>query len=283
MAKTKIRNMGKRASGGRPRKEGDRFPSGKLRPQKPNERTLEMRAALGVTDIGQAFSPIQIAARNGWLSPDDCRAAATFASIHTVAGLGRSHAAVGAGLEVAPGTDVSGDPTASSFFATLPHSEVVAIWDTVFNAEGGSETDRDSRAQKAMQQWKAVNAAMTPEQRSEVYDVCILDSFPQWIIQRAAGRMETSWERKRDILIHGLRAIARALRPAAKDARAALNHEEAENDAGPGRAGEGASVRRQFYVDQDGLPVFEVERVLRAHRPNYQENFFSKKANSELK
>lgn len=264
MAKVKIRNIGKRSSGGRPRKEGDRYPSGKLRPQKPNERTLEMRAALGVTDIGQAFSPIQIAARNGWLSPEDCRAAATFASIHTVAGLGRSHAAVGAGLEVAPGTDVSGDPTASSFFATLPYSEVVAIWDAVFNAEGGSEMERDSRAQRAMQQWKIVNAAMTPEQRSEVYDVCILDSFPQWIIQRATGRMETSWERKRDVLIQGLRAIAKALRPAAEAAQAAVDQAEAANDACGHRVGGGASVRRQIYVDQDGQVVLEVERAYRA-------------------
>lgn len=262
MAKTKIRNAGNRSSGGRPRAEGDRYPNGKLRPQKPNARTLEMRAALGVTDIGQAFTPIQIAARQGWLSAEECRTAAMFASIHSLAGLGRSVSAVGAGLEVAAGTDVTGDPSAASFFATLPHSEVVAIWDAVFNTTG-DPVDHDARAKKAMQQWKLANAAMTPEQRSEVYDVCILDSFPQWVIQRAAGRMGTSWEKKRDLLIQGLRAAASALRPAAEIAQAAVERAELEAPHASTRVGEGASIRRQAYVDQDGQPLFEVERVYR--------------------
>ncbi len=222
-----------------------------------------MRAALGVNDIGQAFTPIQIAARQGWLSAEDCRTAAMFASIHSLAGLGRSASAAGAGLEVAAGTDVTGDPGAASFFATLPHSEVVAIWDAVFNTTG-DPVDHDARAQKAMQQWKLANAAMTPEQRSEVYDVCILDSFPQWIIQRAAGRMETSWEKKRNLLSEGLRAIARALRSTAEIAQAAVLRAELVVQPALTRVGEGASVRHQAYVDQDGKPLFRVERIYRA-------------------
>jgi hypothetical protein len=263
MAKVKIRNSGNRSGGGRPRQEGERYPNGRLKPQKPNTRTLEMRAALGVTDIGQAFSPIQIAARKGWMSAEDCRIAATFASIHTLAGLGRSASAAGADREVEAGADVSGDPTASSFFATLPHAEVVAIWDAVFNSEGGELTDREDRAAKAMKQWKAANAAMTPEQRSEVYDVCILDSFPQWIIQRAAGRERTSWERKRDILIAGLRNVARALRPATAIARSAVDAAEREDRPVSSSVLPTGSVRRQFYIDQEGQPLFEVEWVYR--------------------
>ncbi|MGH6979051.1 MAG: hypothetical protein ACRED4_07150 [Brevundimonas sp.] len=263
--KPKIRNAGNRSGGGRPRSDGDRYPNGKLKPQKPNDRTMQMRASLGVTDIGQAFSPIQVAARKGWLSADDCRIAATFASIHTIAGLGRASSAAGAGHEVAPRTDVSGDPAAASFFATLPHSEVVAIWDAVFTSEGSPASDREDRATKAMAQWKAANAAMTPEQRSEVYDVCILDSFPQWIIQRAAGRMNTSWERKRDLLIAGLRAVGGALRPAPSTRPDSVDRFE-QPDFKLERCGEGASVRRDFYVDQDNHPLFEVERVYRVRR-----------------
>ena len=258
MAKPRIRNPGNRSGGGRPRKEGERFANGRLKPQGPNARTLEMRAALGVTDIGQAFTPIQIAARQGWLSSDLCRIAATFASIHTLAGLGRSASAVGADREVDAGAAVSGDPSAPSFFATLPHSEVVAIWDAVFSSVGEEPDSRQKREAQAMRQWKAANAAMTPAQRAEVFDVCILDSFPQWIIQRCAGRMATSWERKRDLLISGLQAIGQALRPAPR-----LTHgrtDEIPETSTPDRQG---SVRREFYVSEDGQPLFEVERVYR--------------------
>lgn len=258
MAKPRIRNPGNRSGGGRPRKNGDRYDNGRLKPQGPNARTLEMRASLGVTDIGQAFTPIQIAARQGWLSADLCRIAATFASIHTLAGLGRSASAVGADREVAAGAAVSGDPSAPSFFATLPHSEVVAIWDAVFSSVGEEPTKRREREAEAMRQWKAANAAMTPEQRAEVFDVCILDSFPQWIIQRAANRMDTSWERKRDVLIAGLHAIGRALRPTSASARGQDDDPAVSSASLPA-----GSVRREFYVDTDGQPLFEVERVYR--------------------
>lgn len=259
MAKPRIRNPGNRSGGGRKRQEGERYPNGRLKPQGPNARTMEMRAALGVTDIGQAFTPIQIAARQGWLSADLCRIAATFASIHTLAGLGRSASAVGADREVEAGADVSGDPSAPSFFATLPHSEVAAIWDAVFTSAGEEPTSRQTREAEAMRQWKTANAAMTPEQRAEVFDVCILDSFPQWIIQRCAGRMGTTWERKRDLLIAGLHAIGQALRPAA---RPPSERTEAENATARSPDREG-SVRREFYVTEDGEPLFEVERVYR--------------------
>lgn len=262
MAKPRIRNPGNRSGGGRKRQDGERYANGRLKPPGPNARTVEMRAAFGVNDIGQAFTPLQVAARQGWLSPADCRIAATFASIHTLAGLGRSASAVGADREVEAGAAVSGDPSAPSFFATLPHAEVVAIWDAVFASDGGDPSDREKRAIRATQQWKAANAAMTPEQRAEVYDVCILDSFPQWIIQRAAGRMGTSWEKKRDLLIAGLRAVAHALKPQGVDRQ--LSPQVDEFKVRPLPPG---SVRRSFYVDPDGHPLFEVERVYRSQPP----------------
>ncbi len=83
---------------------------------------------------------------------------------------------------------------AKSFFAGLPHAEVAALWDAVFDDDGQRKASADERAKDATRLWQSANAAMTAEQRQEVHRVCIDDSFPQWIIQRAAGHMDTAWE-----------------------------------------------------------------------------------------
>jgi hypothetical protein len=108
-----------------------------------------------------------------------------------------------------------------------------------------------------MKRWKIACRAMTSEQRQEVQDVCILDSFPQWIIQRAHGNMGTSWERKRDLLIGGLSAIRRALHPTQPKA-------QQEAPRGGALTGTGAvQVARTIYVDEAGEKVLEVERRAR--------------------
>ncbi len=175
---------------------------------------------------------------------------------YAAAGMGRSSISLSAGMEVKPGADTSGDVTAASFFATLPDREVAEIWDAVFTDDGGRALGREEAAGRAMKRWKQACAAMTPEQREEVHNVCILDSFPQWVIQRAHGHMETSWERKRDLLIAGLRAIRAELHPPkGKPERAPV----ASTLSTPSRA----QVERTVYVDEDGEPLLEVERVVR--------------------
>ena len=121
---------------------------------------------------------------------------------------------MGSNMEVAKPLDLSQDVTASagSYFSSLSHAEITAIWDSVFAGSAETLEEQDERATKANARWKLANAAMSPDERSEVHNVCILDSWPQWIIQRRAGRMETSWERKRDLLISGLGAVRRALK-----------------------------------------------------------------------
>ncbi len=78
--------------------------------------------------------------------------------------------------------------------------------------------------------------------------------------------METSWERKRGVLIQGLRAIAGALRPAVGIAEAAVVRAETASSAEPSGPRSGSSVRRRIYVNQDGQPLFEVERIYRCWR-----------------
>lgn len=251
---TEPRRLNRRSKGGRPRQEGERTKGGRLK-HAPNERVMQMRAVFGVDHIGQAFSPVQIAFKNGWLSEADCRTAAEFASLHAAAGLGRSSISLSAGMEVKPGADTTGDVTAASFFATLPHHEVASIWDAVFSDDGRRTMTGEETAARAMKRWKLACAAMTPAQRQEVQDVCILDSFPQWIIQRAHGHMATSWERKRDLLIGGLQAIRAALNPPKPKAVTP----PAAAKASTGRA----QVERTVYVDEEGAPLLEVERVSR--------------------
>lgn len=260
MGKATKPRLNPRSKGGRPRQPGERTKGGRLK-HSPNERVLQMRSVFGVDHIGQAFSPIQVAFKNGWLSEADCRTAAEFASLHAAAGMGRSSISLSAGMEVKPGADTSGDVTAASFFATLPDREVAQIWDAVFTDDGGPALGREEAAARAMKRWKAACAAMTPDQREEVHNVCILDSFPQWVIQRAHGHMETSWERKRDLLIAGLRAI-----------RAELHPPKAREPINTGARGAPSSapspvpprvIEHTVYVDEDGEPLLEVERVVR--------------------
>lgn len=75
----------------------------------------------------------------------------------------------------------------------------------------------------------------------------------------APGRTDTNWERKRDLLISGLRAVRRALRP------------ETANEVGQG-APEPSSgpqtIERTVYLDEDGETVLEPiqMRTRRDHR-----------------
>ena len=45
MAKQKIRNAGHRSKGGRKKLEGDRYPSGRLKPIGPNQLVVDRRKA----------------------------------------------------------------------------------------------------------------------------------------------------------------------------------------------------------------------------------------------
>lgn len=256
-----------KAKAGRPRQDGDRYPSGKLKPRKPNERTLEMRRSVGVIDIGQAFSPIQVAARQGWLSEEDCRTAALLAAIYSQAGIGRPVAGSASVTETPEPTEVSRD---FWYFSTLPSKEVAEIWNAVFNFAGQNTTQQE-RAERSTKQWKVANAAMTPPQRQEVYNVCILDSFPQWVIHRAAGRMDTSWENKRTLLIEGLGAARRALIGMSEEVGASAPMEAAsivETAApAPDRPVEHSrGFRRVSYVSQEGEALYEAEWIRREKR-----------------
>ena len=49
---------------------------------------------------------------------------------------------------------------------------------------------------------------LTPAEQNEVFLCFCLASWPQWILQRCAGRWDTSWERKHRLLLSGLETLA---------------------------------------------------------------------------
>lgn len=187
-----------RSHGGRHRQAGERYPSGKLKPVSPNAKVMEMRGAFGLTKLGQKFTPIEVAFHRGWIDEDAYSAAARFVALYRVVMVGGPSIPTQRDQSVGQGADVR-----LLSFAHLTDKEVTAIWDSAMPMARTPHDDEERRA-KATRQWNDWNAAMTPEQRHEVFNVVALDSWPQWIIQRAAGHYGRSWEAKRTQLIDGL-------------------------------------------------------------------------------
>lgn len=244
--------------GGRPRQEGERYPNGRLKPAGANERSLEIRKGFGLSKLNQRMVPLDVAHSNGWLSDVDYLTGIRFANLHQAAGFNRAGSAMGSTLEVDVPTEVSLSVSlhAKSFFAGLPHDELTALWDRVFDRGERDVGKASEAAAKAMKLWKVANAAMTAEERDEVTNVCILDSWPQWIIQRSAGREGTTWEKKRDALIRGLAKVRAAIRPE-RTVDPVEDEPVQDGPTGPLR------TEHFVYVDETGAQVLEVERITR--------------------
>lgn len=187
----------RQSKGGRPRQPGDRYPSGKLRPPKPNEKVLAIRQAFGLDKLGQKFTPIEVAFHRGWVDEETYWAAARYAALYRLAVTGVPGYANQNLLEAPNSVDVR-----ALSFAQLTHAEVTAIWDSAMG-EPAYEGD-EKRAAQATKRWRETNLRMSTEQRQEVFDVVVLESWPQWIVQRSAGLDGRAWERKRELLTEGL-------------------------------------------------------------------------------
>lgn len=186
---------------GRPRKEGDRHPCGKLKPQaaEPNARVLEIRRAMGGEgrDLATAEDPVALALARGWLSESQARAADEFVRRY------RRYSRHYGGPVMGSGSphEVSESTASQKALQDMTDAEKTALFDSVFNTTAANSSDTPAAA---LESWRAVNAAMTQPQRAEVFLVCVQRSFPQWLIQRCAGHMETPWERKFALLADGL-------------------------------------------------------------------------------
>ena len=251
-----------KAAAGRPAKVGDRYPSGKLKPVGPNPEVIARRRAL-TENLMMATCPLDVAFANDWLTQAEYQTGKSYGGVYL-----RSDICAPGMPRMRDGSIPKGvEDVRDLKWEQLSTAEIARIWDSAFRDLGSllkpeSTGAKDTPAARAWDRWKAINAAMSPEERSEVYAVCVQDSWPQWIIQRRAGHFGTRWERKYDLLVSGLRAMADLM--ATPTPRAANDHHESE---APARAVSprvgGQRIERIQYVDEDGNPLLEVERRTR--------------------
>lgn len=277
----KARSMGARK--GRPRKDGARFPSGRLKPvSAKNELVIERRKEL-CEDITKATNPLDAALANGWISEADHRAATTYAALfrQTICG----------GPAVPTAMDISTPTSVVDYrgveFREMEGREVAAIWDAAMSkpgavVDGEAELQKQQRAAQAMARWKHINDRMPKAVRDEMQRVCIDESWPQWINHRAIAKSKAAkisaqkrepteaekadiarfansqWEEKRLLLLEGcklVRSAARQLRETIQSAPRAPRPTPAY------------LVEATEYVDQEGTPLLTIERRSRSRQP----------------
>jgi len=242
MSKKAKRAKSLRARQGRPRKEGDRYPSGRLKPVNPkNAVVIERRQAL-CDDITKATNPLDAALANGWIREIDHRAAGTYASLY--------RAAMSGGPSVPTAVDISTPTSVVDYrgveFRDLEAREVAAIWDSAMSrpwAVVGEEEglERQQRAAQVLARWKSINDLMPKAVRDEMQRVCIDESWPQWINHRVIAKTKAAkikaeerepteaekaeierfansrWEEGRTLLLQGCDIVRSAARRLSQD------------------------------------------------------------------
>lgn len=267
MSKVKIRNPGNRSRGGRKPSDGERYPSGKLKPAQPNPEVLARRALL-CADPSMATCPLDASYANNWLSRADYGAAKAYISVHAGAGLGSPGASrsadtslpTGAAMDLSERWSGMSESDIRKFrMSQLPGKELVLIWDSALRDLGRQADPEQAQkfAEQANRRWRALNAAMTSHERLIVDSFCIRETWPRWFHERLAGEMKSHWEDERRILISGLRAIARALAPSKTIARSDLVLPDPPKPRGP------VVIERTEIVDDAGVVVQVFERIKR--------------------
>ena len=166
--------------GGRPRKEGERYPSGQLKPPGPNERVIALRTALltggnlgsGPVDITKAENALDLALVRGWITEDRHRGA------HRYAGLFRRAMGKLPSLRVAkPLSDRVGAPSALKMEdVTLGKSGVLTPEDHALIAKLGradiSERER-TLALKAHRSSHIDWSRLSARELTEIFDAAL--------------------------------------------------------------------------------------------------------------
>lgn len=202
---------------GRPRKSGDRYPSGKLKPDvKPNARVVAMRRALlGAkhgqdVDITKTEHPLDLALARGWLTQERYDAAQLFIRLYR-------------GIRF-PVMQVSRDPSdlggmtkedralvgEKLNWANMPSADVNRLFDAVvMSAKPTPAAQPKSPLPNVPAQLREIWAALRPEQARELFSVAILGHWPQWVIWQAKGEVVPGPARRRQrLLFDGLDSIA---------------------------------------------------------------------------
>lgn len=199
----------RRTGAGRPRKAGPRHPSGQLvQKVEPNAKVVELRRALlGETPsarLADAEDPMALALARGWISEAQHRAGERYASAWR-----RSHP-----QRRTRGLDETTEPAARDLrrVSEMSDAEIAAAFEQVFSQTSSHGPPSEAEQVEARLRYNSMSRVMTAAEQAEVFLCFCLASWPQWILQRCAGRFDTNWERKHRLLVSGLETLA-AIRP----------------------------------------------------------------------
>lgn len=196
--------------GGRPRRAGPRHPSGKLvQKVEPNARVMaERRVLLGEplappAALSAAEHPMALALARGWISEEQHRVGEAFAVAWR-----RSHP-----QRRPPGIEERPDPAQRDLrrVGEMSDTELAGAFDAILRSRP-DPADQARAEAAARARYVALCRVMTAQEQNEVFLAFCLASWPQWILQRCAGRFDTAWERKHRLLTSGLEAASGVLR-----------------------------------------------------------------------
>lgn len=94
----------------------------------------------------------------------------------------------------------------------MSDAEIAAAFEAVLCARESKGPRSEADEAEARLRYNTMSRALTPAEQNEVFLCFCLASWPQWLLQRCAGRFDTSWERKHRLLASGLETLA-ARRP----------------------------------------------------------------------
>lgn len=189
---------------GRPRQDGDRYPSGKLKPRGPNDTVIAKRRA---GDASAGEHPLDFALSREWITERQHKDAAAYRAAFNVSHIGGPRLSSGSLIEVPP------SETLRMNWSQMSDAEIADIFDRVFSGDYLPE-DRPKLEAAALERWKRLNVALTPLEREEMFLVCVLGSWPFWMPKKASDHaLGVKDLLKEGRLMSGLGAVARALRP----------------------------------------------------------------------
>lgn len=258
---------------GRPRKSGDRYPSGKLKPDvKPNARIVAMRRALlgaregDNVDLSKTEHPLDLALARGWLTQERYDAAQLFIRLYR-------------GIRF-PVMAVSRDPSDLGVlskedralvgeklnWANMPSADVNRLFDAVvMSARPTTAAPRPAEPlPQVPEQLREIWGALKPEQARELFSVCVLGHWPQWVVWQARGQVVPApARRRRKLLEAGLDKVAEYSQARSKRPVITIPQPVRGEAISPAPVTAARVVDRTVYVDPEGAKVLEVERVRR--------------------
>lgn len=203
--KTKRRGSSK---AGRPRKEGERYANGRLKPRGPNETVIAKRKA---GDAAAGEHPLDFALSQQWITERQHRDAMAYRSAYQSAHIGGPRMSL-ASLPEVPENELPPLEVLIRNLSQIPDADITAAWDKFFGGEDEQGARPDDT--KAMQRWKVLNLTLTPLERQQLFQVAVMGSWPFWMPKQASDRALGRQDEERKVALMGaLGGVARALRP----------------------------------------------------------------------